>query len=117
MKYSVRNSEAVERSIKRLRDGKFATMRLSEMTVIANALGELQAKLDKTTGWVPVSERLPHTMREKDPHQQIIVTDGQRVWATTTHSDWWAGDTEEGLSCVTHWVHMPGPPRRNKNAG
>ena len=72
--------------------------------LIANGvrLEEKQATSDKTSEWIPVSERLP------DRWQNVLsVSKYGKIGVDYVFTDgsWWS-DRD-----VTHWMHLPEPPK------
>ena len=66
------------------------------------------SKMEKTTQWIPVTERLPY--------ESVFVhgKGGELVVAQYSHKHkWWEDD--EGYYCdtnyVTHWMPLPEPPK------
>ena len=66
------------------------------------------SKMEKTTQWIPVTERLPY--------ESVFVhgKGGELIVAQYSHKHkWWEDD--EGYYCdtnyVTHWMPLPEPPK------
>ena len=69
---------------------------------------EVLSKMEKTTQWIPVTERLPY--------ESVFVhgKGGELIVAQYSHKHkWWEDD--EGYYCdtnyVTHWMPLPEPPK------
>lgn len=71
---------------------------------------EVAIPLDRSDGWIAVSERLPAA------NQSVIVTDGNGMWIYTYEPDhvngwvWQERDDCQKLDAFTHWMPLPEPP-------
>ena len=76
-----------------------------KLTVEAADAIEVLSKMEKTTQWIPVTERLPK-------EQETVLTWGEQgiILLNWRHDNKWCGC----LGDVTNWMPLPKPPKEDE---
>ena len=80
--------------------------------LIAN--GVVIAKMETTTKWIPVTERLPKDDRflvttSNGVVGEAFLDEGKFYWQECVGNEYWDG--EDPIESVTHWMPLPEPPK------